>query len=262
VLAGLVAFVPPRAAERSLDGGGGARLAALPAATPTLAAPPDIGDDPRSTLLAAVARQQAKRGWRLRQTVTAEGGSYVQTLSYAAPDRYRLFQPDLSEVVAVGEQSWRRDGAVWRESRWAGQVARAAADEVRRGAQLERALAEAVPIERLPDEWTTGERARVLHYLLPPPLEGGQHPTDVTWWVRERDGLPVRLRVATSFRGRKTTSVHDIDYRPDIVVELPTDQVLPEATLDISAADGLHGDQWPAAPAAPTQDPAIERLTP
>jgi hypothetical protein len=231
LVAMLVTLVPRlEGDERTLSGfGGGARLAALPGPAPTLAPPPSLGDDPRQVLLAAVAAQESKRGWRARQAVTTGGSSFVQTLSYVSPDRYRVFQPGISEALVVGEQGWLRVGAEWGESPNAVRVAHTAMRSVRQIGQLDEALAQDLPIGRLADEWQTGERLRVYRFQVPSAVEG-EPPTEVTWWLRDSDGLPLRQRQHTHRLVGDATVDLSFEYGAPQILPPPAAAVLPAAT--------------------------------
>lgn len=217
---------------------GGARLAALPGPTPTLAPPPSLSSDARSVLLAATAALHARRAWHVRQAERTDTSSFVQTIAYTAPDRYRVFQPGITEVVAVGEKGWLRNDGRWRESPNAVQVAHTAAESVRRLGRLEAALAPEVIVERLADAWQAGERLQVYSFTVPSALVDGP-PTEVNWWVRARDGLPVRLRRHTRPPGHDSVSELTFQYGLPAIVQPPADAVLPAATVDPSAG---HGD--------------------
>jgi hypothetical protein len=264
---GLVALLiglPPRLTGAPLPTpsgmAGGARLAALPGPTPTLAPPPALSDDARSVLLAATAALHARRSWHVRQAETTDASSFVQTIAYTAPDRYRVFQPGITEVVAVGDKGWLRNDNRWRESPNAVQVAHTAAETVRRLGQLEATLAPEVLVERLDDAWQAGERLQVYSFTVPSALVDGP-PTEVNWWVRARDGLPLRLRRHTRPVGHDSVSELTFVYGLPGIVGPPAAVVLPAATVDPSAGHGIlesaPDNPAPLVPPAPAGTPGV-----
>lgn len=177
--------------------------------------------DGRQVVLAAVTAQLAKRAWRVRQTLSSNEGAYVQTVTHVAPDRYRVYQPGIMEVVAIGDRAWRRSGAQWSEHLEVITATRTVVQNVRQAPRLDQALAADVAFEVLGIDAVDGAPARVVRYRVATEAAGKPVPTTVSWWIRLSDGLPVRQLVEGHFAGRPTISELKYSYGPAIHIEPP-----------------------------------------
>jgi hypothetical protein len=224
----LLAVAPPSpgAADGARAGGLLAGLLSIrrpaPVATPApRPAPVQPGLPPREAVLAAEAARLAQPAWVVKETVSTDEASYVQTLSFEAPDRYRLDQPGIAEIITIGQWAWVRDGPTWSLGQTGAQAVTAAAAQVQRTGLLDEALAAGVRFEARPAEIVAGAPAHAYTWSVPSPLGAGSSPTVATLWVRQADSLPLRLRVEGSFAGRKQVTQLDYEYPPDLAIEPP-----------------------------------------
>ncbi len=225
VLLGLLVWLPPRARSGFPPTEAPGRLAGPAArelpATRSPAERATAAVDGRQAVLAAVSTQLAKRAWRVRQTVSSDEGAYVQTVTHVAPDRYRVYQPGIMEVVAIGDRAWRRSGALWSEHPEVITATHMLATNVRQAPLLDEALTSDVVIESLGEDRVDGAPAQVYRYRVERDVAGSAVPTTVSWWIRTADGLPVRQLIEDSFAGRPTFTELKYSYGPALHVEPP-----------------------------------------
>jgi hypothetical protein len=224
---------------------GGARLAALPGPTATPPRAPSLAEDPRQALLAAVAAQRAKPSWHARVVATTGDDAFVQTVAFTAPDRYHVYQPGIAEALAVGETGWLKDGEAWRESPQAVAVARAAAQMVRATGELDAAILPETLIRRLDTEWLNGQRLRPLRFAAGPAPEG-RSPVTFTWWLREADGLPMRIERHGGASAYDTVIRVTFDYGLAPLVAPPAAAILPAATAAARSGEVAPDNPAPA----------------
>jgi hypothetical protein len=176
---------------------------------------------PREAVLAAEAARLAQPAWTVKETITTDGATYVQSLAFVAPDRYHLDQPGIAEVITIGQWAWLRSASGWALGQTGNQAVAAAAEHLHRVALLNEALAAGAPFERRPTEIVAGAPAYAFAWSVPSPLGAEQPPAEVTLWVRQADNLPLRLRLRDHFAGREQVTQLDYDYPPDLAIEPP-----------------------------------------
>jgi len=188
---------------------------------PTAVAPVIGTDRPREAVLASVAALHGERAWHARQLVSVDNDSYVQTITFTAPDRYRIYQPNIMEVILIGDAAYLKDEATWREDPTAAAAARAVVNGLLQSGHLDEALGSQATFVGLGPRQVQGEMVDGYRYTFDRRLADVELPVSVTVWVRARDGLPLEQEIRDTFAGRETVTEIRFDYDPDLVIEAP-----------------------------------------
>lgn len=170
--------------------------------------------DARADVMQAFEKAMAEDGYRVRMAGEAGGKAHQSTLDMQPPDRFHLRSPE-SEVIVLPGATWMNAAGQWMKlpMDMSGMIRSMTLSAVRDAADTMQ------DVQKTGSESVNGCESGVYTYRAKGEALGFKADADVTVWICESNGLPVR--VISLDAARKARTVLDYDYDTEIRIQAP-----------------------------------------
>lgn len=170
--------------------------------------------DARADVMQAYEKAMAQDAYRVQMTSEHRGQSTKTTVDVQPPDRFHMRSPE-TEVIVLPGATWMNNAGQWMKlpMDMSSMIRGMTLTAMRDGANAMQ------DVQRIGSEAVNGCESTAYSYRAQGEAMGIKAEADVTMWVCDATGLPVRM--ISSDTKSKTRTVLDYDYESAIDIRPP-----------------------------------------